>query len=64
MIQQQLYGAEFASAGDPVQRHRRRIVYGWLGFVEQIALDWGSNRDCPPETIVGLAADAFRRLTA
>ena len=45
-------------------RHRRRIVYGWLGFVEQIALDWASNRDCPPETIVGLGADAFRRLTA
>ena len=45
-------------------KHRRRIVYGWLGFVEQIALDWGSSRDCPPETIVGLAADAFRRLTA
>ena len=43
---------------------RRRIVYGWIGFVEQIALDWATRRDCPPETIVGLAADAYGRLTA
>lgn len=46
------------------QARDRRLVYGWLGFLEFVALDWAEHRDVEQVEIETLALDSLGRILA
>jgi len=44
------------------EAHIRRRLYGWIGYVEFVALDWEACRDLREEELVALLSEAFGKL--